>query len=126
MSKPIINNLRRQIADTKAKPGSMSVGMPKASVYIADLEGLISGYEALTTALADARADLVKARGEVGLFADGVIDLITTEQAAMSRLYSAHTYGINKVCNRLKLFVGDLLKETPEPSQLQGETNASE
>lgn len=44
---------------------------------------------------------------------DEVIALITTEQAAMRRLYQKHEYGINKVCNRLKLFVGDLLKEKP-------------
>jgi hypothetical protein len=50
--------------------------------------------------------------GSVEAFADEVISLITTEQAAMSRLYSKHSYGINKVCNRLKLFVGDLLKKS--------------
>jgi hypothetical protein len=44
------------------------------------------------------------------LLADEVISLITTEQKAMCGLYSKHAYGINKVCNRLKLFVGELLE----------------
>jgi hypothetical protein len=48
---------------------------------------------------------------EVRAFADGVIALITAEQKIMCSSYSIHRYGINKVCNRLKLFVGDLLKD---------------
>lgn len=47
MSDPIVNNLRRQIEDQKPKPGTMSVGFPKVSVYLCDLEGLIARYEVM-------------------------------------------------------------------------------
>jgi hypothetical protein len=88
---------------------------------------LVSEHESLERQLADAHSQLQQAREErdtgVRAFADGVIALITAEQAAMSRLYSKHEYGINKVCNRLKLFVGDLLKD---PLPAAGEVDKNE
>jgi hypothetical protein len=72
---------------------------------------LASEHEALERQLGEARQ----------AFADEVIALITTEQYAMGRLYTKHVYGINKVCNRLKLFVGDLLKKPLTASDGGGE-----
>lgn len=75
------------------------------------LDAAIVEIAALKQQLQSAREELQTVRSE---FADEVIALITTEQASMSRLYEKHSYGINKVCNRLKLFVGDLLKKQKE------------
>lgn len=47
MSNPTIKNLRRQIEDTRPKPGSMVAGFPKATVVIAELEMLIARHDAL-------------------------------------------------------------------------------
>ena len=66
--------------------------------------------EQLRAELAEAKAELEKA--ERGII-DGVIALITTEQKAMCNLYTQYAYGINKVCNRLKLFVGEITKQPP-------------
>jgi hypothetical protein len=55
VSGPIINNLRRQISDTRPKPGSVVAGFPVAIVKICDLEGLIDRYEALERQLAEVR-----------------------------------------------------------------------
>jgi hypothetical protein len=46
VSDPIVKNLRRQVEDSKPKPGSMVAGLQKATVNICDLEGLIARYEA--------------------------------------------------------------------------------
>jgi hypothetical protein len=56
MSGPIVNNLRRQIEDTRPK-GGMAVGHPKATVIIADLEGLIARHEALERQLEEVRGE---------------------------------------------------------------------
>lgn len=84
----------------------------KTALAAQDMFPVIRLIEELETDLSRVTAELQTVRSE---FADEVIALITTEQAAMSRLYGKHAYGINKVCNRLKLFVGDLLKKQKEP-----------
>lgn len=66
--------------------------------------------EQLRAELAEAKAELEKA--ERGII-DGVIELITIEQKSMCNLYTQYAYGINKVCNRLKLFVGEITKQPP-------------
>lgn len=73
-----------------------------------EIATLTESNEVLSTQYLAARGEC---DGVKRAFADEVIALITTEQASMSRLYSKHEYGINKVCNRLKIFVGDLLKK---------------
>lgn len=99
-TKQEVSTLERQLAE-------------KETQYIEAMAMAVDFGQQLTTL----RQSLQRAEGERDnarqAFADEVIALITTEQAAMCRLYSKHEYGINKVCNRLKLFVGDLLKNPP-------------
>lgn len=77
MSDPTVNNLRRQISDTRPKKGSVVAGFPEARVKICDLEGLIARYEALQTSLHAAReivkaAELMKAAEMQGITFDDV------------------------------------------------------
>jgi hypothetical protein len=76
-----------------------------------ELRDVVTQNVELQHSLSTAEREIAELRREKQAFADEVIALITTEQEAMRRLYSKHTYGINKVCNRLKLFVGDLARK---------------
>lgn len=103
-SKEIARDIAEHILELHNR--SLNEANKPTNLWLDKLRSEQRRVEELRSQLTQSQAELAEAKQK---FADEVIALITTEQTAMSRLYSKHTYGINKVCNRLKLFVGDLI-----------------
>jgi alanyl-tRNA synthetase len=104
-----VTTLQRQLAEVRGELEKERAHSNENAAYAAQqIESVTTERDTLHSQLQQAREERDT---EVLAFADGVIALITAEQKIMCSSYSIHRYGINKVCNRLKLFVGDLLKK---------------
>lgn len=87
MSCPTINNLRRQIEDTKPKPGSVVAGFRKATVNICDLEGLIARHDALSKRTS---AELEIKDAEIDFLVGVISDLLLTADATWEHREDGH------------------------------------